>query len=177
MIVQTAAPAKLALMSVSDGEIELVFPHFENEDQMTESEICVACHGCCMYVTVPLDPPRSKSQKDIFRWYLLHQNVEIYIDHDKQWQILFKTRCKQLLDNGMCAIYENRPQICKDYKSDSCSRVGKDYIELFRTPAQLEQYFQKKAAKSKKSAAKASVKKAAKPATSKQTKTAKKSVR
>lgn len=133
-----------------NGEIDLTFPKFPNEDQMTESEICVKCHGCCMYVTVPLDSPRSKSAKDIFRWYLLHQNVEIYIDHDRQWQILFKTPCNQLLANGMCAIYETRPQICKDYKADACSRVGKDYIELFQTPAELDAYFDKKAKKAKK---------------------------
>lgn len=133
-----------------NGEIDLTFPKFPNEDQMTESEICVKCHGCCMYVTVPLDTPRSKSAKDIFRWYLLHQNVEIYIDHDRQWQILFKTPCNQLLANGMCAIYETRPQICKDYKADACSRVGKDYIELFQTPAELDAYFEKKAKKAKK---------------------------
>lgn len=125
-------------------EIELIFPKFKNEDQMTESEICVKCHGCCMYVTVPLDYPRSNDQKDMFRWYLLHRNVEIYIDHDKEWHILFKTPCDKLLSNGMCSIYETRPQICKDYSADSCSRTGKDYIELFRKPDDLEKYFEKR---------------------------------
>jgi Fe-S-cluster containining protein len=99
---------------------------------------------------VPLDAPRTRNQKDLFRWYLLHQNVEIYIDHDRQWQILFKTPCNKLLENGMCSIYETRPQICRDYSADSCSRVGRDYVELFRTPADLEQYFERRRQSGKK---------------------------
>lgn len=169
---------------MTKGEIELVFPKFPDEDKMTESEICVRCHGCCMYVTVPLDSPRSKDQKDLFRWYLLHRNVEIYIDHDRQWQILFKTPCTKLLDNGMCAVYETRPQICRDYKADACSRVGKDYIELFKTQAELDLYFEsrksatakktapKTAGKTAKKASKKAIKKSAKNAAKKSTKKA-----
>lgn len=164
---------------MTKGEIELIFPKFPDEDRMTESEICVRCHGCCMYVTVPLDSPRSKDQKDLFRWYLLHRNVEIYIDHDRQWQILFKTPCTKLLDNGMCAVYETRPQICRDYKADACSRVGKDYIELFKTPAELDLYFEsRKSATAKKTGKKSAKKKAAsKPAVKAVKKAAKKSTR
>ncbi len=123
-----------------------------------------------MYVTVPLDSPRSKSQKDLFRWYLLHQNVEIYIDHDRQWQILFKTPCNKLLDNGMCSIYETRPQICRDYQADACSRVGKDYIELFQTPEDLERYFQARTrASEERKAARKTTKKAIKEAANRKT--------
>jgi Fe-S-cluster containining protein len=110
--------------------------------------------------------------------------VEIYIDHDRQWQILFKTPCTKLLDNGMCAVYETRPQICRDYKADACSRVGKDYIELFKTPAELDLYFEsrksatakktapKTAGKTSKKAAKKAIKKPAKKAAKKSTKKA-----
>ncbi len=127
---------------LASGEVELHFPKFENEESMTESEICIACNGCCSYVTAPLEPPRSKAQKDMYTWYLLHRNVEIYIDHDKEWQLLFKTPCDKLKANGFCGIYETRPKICRDYTPDGCSRAGKDYIELFKNPEELNAYLE-----------------------------------
>lgn len=121
-------------------EIELNFPKFENEDKMTESEICLACTGCCRYVTVPIEFPRAKAKLDEYVWYLLHRNVEIYIDHDNDWNVMFKTPCDKLLDNGMCSIYETRPQICRDYSAKSCSRTGKDHKFLFKRPQELLDY-------------------------------------
>ena len=44
------------------GDTPLVFPQFENEDKMTESEICLKCTGCCRYITVEIDKPRSKEK-------------------------------------------------------------------------------------------------------------------
>ncbi|MCB1304733.1 MAG: YkgJ family cysteine cluster protein [Leptospiraceae bacterium] len=148
------------------GEIDLSFPRFPNEDKMSQTDICLKCHGCCMYITVPLDYPRSNEQRDLYTWYLLHRNVEIYIDHDKSWAVIFKTPCDKLLANGMCSIYETRPQLCRDYSPDSCSRVGKDHLFLFQTPAEMHAYLdrnKKKSAKkgpaSKKTSSKKSVSK------------------
>ena len=137
-------------------EIELNFPKFENEETMTTSEICVACAGCCNYVTVPLAYPRSKDQRDMYTWYLLHRNVEIYIDHDNDWQLLFKTPCDKLQSNGMCGIYADRPQLCRDYSPDSCSRTGKDYVHLFKKPDEMMAFLTER---KKKTAKRASPKK------------------
>ncbi|MCE9600469.1 MAG: YkgJ family cysteine cluster protein [Spirochaetia bacterium] len=133
-------------------EMELVFPQFADEDKMTESEICVKCHGCCNYVTVPIDAPRSKDRIDNYVWYLLHRNVEIYIDNYKQWFLLFKTPCDKLGTNGFCGIYETRPQVCRDYSATACSRVGKDHTHLFKKPDEFLAFLaeKKKAAASKK---------------------------
>ncbi len=144
----------------TSGEIDLTFPRFPHEKQMDQTEICLKCHGCCMYITVPLDYPRSNEQKDLYTWYLLHRNVEIYIDHDKTWAIIFKTPCNKLLANGMCGIYETRPQLCRDYSPDSCSRVGKDHMHLFQTPAEMHAYLDRNKKKTSKKAAKKTSKKA-----------------
>ncbi|MCB1170266.1 MAG: YkgJ family cysteine cluster protein [Leptospiraceae bacterium] len=148
------------------GEIDLTFPRFPDEKQMDQTEICLKCHGCCMYITVPLEYPRSHDQRDLYTWYLLHRNVEIYIDHDKTWAIIFKTPCDKLLANGMCSIYETRPQLCRDYSPDSCSRVGKDHMHLFQTPAEMHAYLDRNKKKS------GSAKKSAKKSTKKSTKKA-----
>lgn len=123
-------------------EIELHFPQFENEDQMTESEICIACHGCCSYVTVPLEYPRSRQKRDLYTWYLHHRNVEIFIDHDRVWNLLFKTPCDQMSTDGACNVYETRPDICREYSAKACSRVGSDHTDLFRTPEDMFEYLE-----------------------------------
>ncbi|MCB1157798.1 MAG: YkgJ family cysteine cluster protein [Leptospiraceae bacterium] len=127
----------------SKGDTPLVFPSFPNEKQMTESEICLACTGCCRYVAVGLDKPNSKELLDQYRWFLLHRNVQIYIDNDNDWNLLFITPCTQLGSDGKCGIYQDRPQLCKDYSPDSCSRVGKDHKELFETPEAMQEYLEK----------------------------------
>lgn len=151
-------------------EIELLFPKFKNEDQMTESEICLACHGCCSYVSVVIDSPSTKELRDSYGWYLSHKNVEIYIDHDNDWNLLFKTTCNFLGSNGACGIYETRFDICRDYSSDSCSRVGSDHKILFATADSLYKYLEekkKKKADKKKDKVKSSDKKEKKKSKSK----------
>ena len=80
------------MLELTKGDTPLVFPKFENEDKMTESEICCKCTGCCRYVSVDIQKPRSKDQIDLYTWYLLHKNVQIYIDNDKGWNLLFITQ-------------------------------------------------------------------------------------
>jgi len=130
-------------------EIELYFPKFKRkiENEHTQEEICVQCHGCCMYVTVPLDPPDNEDTIQMYVWYLHHKNIEIYLDLYDQWQILMKTPCENLLPNGYCAIYENRPKICREYDPTSCSRTGKDYKVLFKSPGAFLKYIKKKTKK------------------------------
>jgi hypothetical protein len=71
------------MIELTKGDTPLIFPKFENEDKMTESEICCKCTGCCRYVSVDIKKPRSKDAIDLYVWYLLHKNVQIYIDNDK----------------------------------------------------------------------------------------------
>lgn len=125
-------------------EITLQFPSFPNEEIMTESEICVACHGCCNYVTMEIGKPGSVRAKDEYRWYLLHRNVDIYIDNDDDWYILFKTPCDRLGEDGICGIYEFRPNICRDYSAEACSRTGKDHKYLFTTPEEMDRFLEAK---------------------------------
>lgn len=127
-------------------EMELYFPKFskKQEKNMSTEEICIQCHGCCMYVTVPIDPPDDEETIQLYLWYLYHRNIEIYLDHKDQWQILMKTPCENLLPTGYCSIYENRPQICRDYDPKNCSRTGKDYKVLFKTSEEFLKYIHKK---------------------------------
>ncbi len=131
-------------------ELPLSFPSIPGEETMTESEICIICHGCCNYVTIALDFPKTKQALDEYRWYLLHRNVEIFIDNDDDWQLLFKTPCDYLGTDGYCKTYETRPNICRDYSGENCSRTGKDHQFLFSSPEQMDGFLEAKKKKSKK---------------------------
>ncbi|MCB1189311.1 MAG: YkgJ family cysteine cluster protein [Leptospiraceae bacterium] len=127
------------------GDTPLVFPKFKNEQNMTTSEICCACTGCCRYVSIQINPPKKKADIDHYTFYLLHKNVQIYIDNDNEWNLLFITPCTQLDgETGFCKIYSTRPRICKDYSPESCSRVGKDHKHLFQTPNSMLRYLKKR---------------------------------
>jgi len=130
-------------------EMELVFPRFKGEARMTESEICIACHGCCNYVTVPIAYPRSKDKLDQYVWYLLHRNVEIEIDNYRKWFLIFKTPCDKLGADGACGVYETRPEICRDYSSTACSRVAKDHLFRFQKPEEMLVYLNSRKKKSR----------------------------
>jgi Fe-S-cluster containining protein len=137
-------------MILDKGDTPLIFPQFENEEKMTESEICVKCSGCCRYVSVEIDKPKTKEQIDTYVYYILHRNVQIYIDNDKKWNILFITPCSELLPDGRCNIYLTRPQICRDYSATACSRTGKDHTHLFKTPDTFLEYLEQEKSKKKK---------------------------
>ena len=84
---------------------------------------CAGCSLCCRYIAMEIDRPEEKKDVEQIRWFLLHKNVWIFIDHDSSWNIQFNTPCEKL-DGHLCSIYETRPQICRDYSVDSCEKYG-----------------------------------------------------
>ncbi len=141
---------KKTVSKFTKGDTPLIFPTFENEENMSESEICLACTGCCRYIAIGIDKPRSKALVDQYVWFLLHRNVQIYIDNENTWNVLFITPCTKLQPDGKCEIYKTRPQLCKDYSPDSCSRTGKDHKVLFETPEAMLKYLKDEKEKRKK---------------------------
>ncbi len=82
---------------------------------------CSFCPGtkCCTYMTQKIESPRSKYDFEHLLWQLAHENVQCYQDTDG-WYLMFRSRCIHLKKKGGCAIYETRPQICRDYDNDYC---------------------------------------------------------
>lgn len=104
---------------------------------------CEACGAqCCRYVGVGIDRPRTKREFDTIRWYLLHENIHVYIDHENDWYIEFQTECENLLPDGACREYADRPQICRDHgwPAGSCEYFADPHRRLFRTVADFETY-------------------------------------
>ncbi|MCB9362769.1 YkgJ family cysteine cluster protein [Candidatus Woesearchaeota archaeon] len=107
---------------------------------------CTDCGKCCHYITVPLDTPEDNEDYDSFVWYLLHENIQIYIDaEDEDWYMEVMTPCKKLVGK-MCSIYEHRPNICRDYDEEGCevNGEGSPYKLLFKNAEDFIAYLRMK---------------------------------
>lgn len=112
---------------------------------MSES-LCEQCAAlCCRYFALPLDNPTSVRDYDNIRWYLMHENVVVFIEK-KQWYIGFMSRCKHLQPDNRCGIYETRPRVCREYTTDGCDYHGGEYDfeKLFTSAEQLREYAEAK---------------------------------
>lgn len=89
--------------------------------------LCDSCAAlCCRYFALPIDNPESKRDFDNIRWYLVHENVVVFVEK-KQWYIGIMNRCKHLQSDNRCGIYQTRPTICRSYSTDNCDYHGGDY--------------------------------------------------
>lgn len=104
--------------------------------------LCEKCSAlCCRYFALPLDNPTTAKDYDNIRWYIMHENVVVYIEK-KQWYIGVLTRCKNLQADNRCGIYHTRPQICREYSTDNCDWQGGEYTfdKFFTSAAEIEEY-------------------------------------
>jgi len=120
---------------------------------MSASEVrpmdCVACGGgCCKHIALEIDKPTSKQEYDNIRWYLVHKNVSVTVDHDNEWLLVFHTPCERLDENYRCTHYDERPRICKDYPSkDNYCEYQTDeptFKREFNTVEEFEAWLDKK---------------------------------
>ena len=91
------------------------------QDPLFVDNKCSRCSGtiCCTYITEAIDTPRSKADFRHLLWQVSHQNIEIYKD-DSGWYLLISGRCEHIQENGACGIYDDRPEICREYSNDWC---------------------------------------------------------
>ena len=83
---------------------------------------CFECAKCCTYIAIEIDDPSSNNEYDQIIWYLYHRDVEVFVDWDGDWHVLFRTRCEQLTSASLCGIYERRPAICKAFDWRDCEQ-------------------------------------------------------
>jgi Fe-S-cluster containining protein len=103
--------------------------------------LCSKCNGfCCRYFAVPLDTPETRADFDDLRWYLAHQDVMIYVN-DGEWFVQVMNVCRHLKKNR-CAIYQNRPKICRQYQAGPCDfgKLPYEYDLVFKTDAEMAAY-------------------------------------
>lgn len=95
-------------------------PHgFDPDSFATPLEKCHACKGdCCRHIAMQIDRPSCKRDYDNIRWFLLHRDVAIFVDHDGDWLLEVTTPCERLNGEYRCSNYEARPRVCRTYPAD-----------------------------------------------------------
>ncbi len=124
------------------------FPDIEIAESIDDYNKCDLCTNskCCTYVTQQIDQPRSKYDFEILLWQVSHEGVGAYKDDDG-WFVMFESRCRHLLGDGRCGIYDDRPTICRSHNNDYCEydAPAEDGFELyFPDYDSLLQYCRKK---------------------------------
>ena len=113
----------------------------QREDLGKDEVLCDYCTAkCCKYFALPIETPTERSDLDFIRWYLLHDRASVFTE-DETWYLLVHTTCKHLQADNRCGIYEERPQICRDYTTDNCEYHDDwTYDHYFETPEQIGEY-------------------------------------
>ncbi len=106
---------------------------------------CEECDGhCCKYITVQIDTPEDDIDFEELKWFLCHENISVYIDHDNDWCIEVKTPCKfQDTKTNLCTIYETRPKVCQEHQTDECEgneEHDPHYQRIFHTMEDIDGY-------------------------------------
>ncbi len=100
---------------------------------------CGGCTAlCCHYFALEIDAPEEPDDFENMRWYIIHEDVQIFVDDDV-WYLQIFRKC-QWLDGNKCGNYENRPQICRDYSDELCDLDGPESDLTFRNIEELETY-------------------------------------
>ena len=114
----------------------------------SDVESCSECLGmCCRYVATEIGEPTCKTDYDHIRWYLLHKDVDVFIDDEGDWYIEFKSVCSMLGENNRCLGYENRPRICRKHGEEASRDCefrgdGDPYDIRFETAEEFELYLE-----------------------------------
>ena len=104
--------------------------------------VCEKCEAtCCRNLGFQITKPRTVSEIEKVRWYLHFDTVRIYTRHYR-WHLLIEGKCRYLSKKNLCTIYDQRPQICRDHKSDSCELTGQWYDEMISSPEELDAFIE-----------------------------------
>ena len=101
---------------------------------------CTECGKCCTYVSVGINPPTSVRNATDILWYLYHENVSVYRDGDGEWSVVFETRCRNLKPDLLCAIYPERPIICREFDNTTCDVNDPEGGLSVESPEQFLEY-------------------------------------
>lgn len=81
---------------------------------------CLECQAqCCKSVAIELSEPEDADDYMDFKWYLYH-GFTVFQDKDGDWNVDIPHRCHNLLADNRCAVYDDRPPVCRDFEVRSC---------------------------------------------------------
>jgi Fe-S-cluster containining protein len=104
---------------------------------------CLACGLCCTYIAMEINGPTTVKRASEILWHLYHERVSVYRDSDDEWFVQFETRCQNLQDDNKCAIYADRPHVCREYSEQSCEVNAEDEGTSFYNATEFLQFMAK----------------------------------
>lgn len=76
---------------------------------------CRECGAkCCKFISVTLDDFSPELDPNPARYFDLHEHVKVITTHYGR-EIVIATRCTALREDNTCAIYEDRPDLCRNF--------------------------------------------------------------
>ena len=106
---------------------------------------CLQCARCCTYVAVGINAPTTPKLATEILWHLYHENVSVCRDEAGEWYVQFQARCRNLGPGNLCAIYENRPHLCRDYSDLTCEvNSPQDRLIEFKDPEGFLDYLRRR---------------------------------
>jgi Fe-S-cluster containining protein len=116
-------------------------PKPRREEIPEGSCLCDFCTAkCCRYFALPMDSPTDEQDWQFIRWFLMHDAATAFKE-DKNWYLLVHTKCKHLQADNRCGIYDQRPQICRDYTTKDCEYEDEWlYEQYLETSEQVAEY-------------------------------------
>jgi Fe-S-cluster containining protein len=111
---------------------------------------CSLCRPsiCCGYITQQIRTPRSKNDFRFLLWQVSHRNIEIYKDSDGWFLLILNAECEHLIEEeSRCAIYQQRPAICREYSNEYCefdAPAEGGFERHFRNHDELNRYCQQR---------------------------------
>ena len=119
-----------------------VVAHKPRREELQPGDIlCQYCTAkCCRYFALSIETPETREDFEYIRWYLLHDRATVFTEGET-WYLLVQTTCKHLQPDNRCAIYDTRPNVCREYSIKDCEYEDDwTYERYFETPEQIEEY-------------------------------------
>ncbi|MBK5257562.1 MAG: YkgJ family cysteine cluster protein [Vicinamibacteria bacterium] len=106
---------------------------------------CLQCAKCCTYVAVGINAPTTPKLATEILWHLYHHGVSVCRDEAGEWYVQFEARCKNLGEGNLCAVYLNRPHICRAYDDQTCEvNAPQAGLIQFKEPQPFLEYLSRK---------------------------------
>jgi Fe-S-cluster containining protein len=74
-------------------------------------EECLKCGKCC--VSLGMWYGADVANDDLIKWHLYHGANIIFAPDRHLYGVEYERRCDNLTDDNLCAIYDDRPNICR----------------------------------------------------------------
>jgi len=125
-------------------------PGFQMKKKPSKKKMTDICHECgarcCRYMATEIDEPSCKKDYDHIRWYLMHENIHVFFDHEGDWFLEVESRCEHLGPDGRCMNYKDRPRICRNYGDDrqTCEYLAEEepFERRFSTAPEFEAWLE-----------------------------------